>query len=357
MRLYTKMALLILVGVWPVSPLWAQDFEDVLPASRSSVLAGGTFYLLQPRFSDNVAYTRFTAANPAANAVTAGNSGQEFDWRLQPAFAGWFGYLSGEGLGVRARYFQFEQASRTLQASLTEAEAGAKSTITVPNFDLPGVGSGVSAFGSPGTLLAGVPPLGQDNLQFVSRLDIQAIDIEALYRIDAQEWNFLYSGGGRYLRLHQRYDARLSNPGVGGATETQSLQFDREYNGGGPTLALEATRQICQSHFAFFAVVRGSLIFGECRQDAVYAQKIDDPEGVSTAGAQSTLTQSTRSTTRTIPVGEIELGLQYNAPIGRHVVFVRAGFVGQTYFDAGSASQTTGNLSLLGGQMSLGINY
>ena len=43
-----------------------------------------------------------------------------------------------------------------------------------------------------------------------------------------------------------------------------------------------------------------------------------------------------------------------SAPVS---VFVRAAAVDQTYFDAGNASSSSGNLGLFGVQFSLGVNY
>ena len=59
----------------------------------------------------------------------------------------------------------------------------------------------------------------------------------------------------------------------------------------------------------------------------------------------------------TIPTSEIELGLEYGRPFRGRYMFLRAAAVDQTYFGLGSASSNTGNLSLIGSQISVGLNF
>jgi hypothetical protein len=58
-----------------------------------------------------------------------------------------------------------------------------------------------------------------------------------------------------------------------------------------------------------------------------------------------------------MPIGELELGLEYARRMGRMDLFVRSAVVDQTYFGIGSPTSTSGNLSLFGVQVSLGLGF
>jgi len=56
-------------------------------------------------------------------------------------------------------------------------------------------------------------------------------------------------------------------------------------------------------------------------------------------------------------VAELELGVQYGTNLGPTYGFIRGAVVSQTYFGAGSPSQSDGNLGLFGGQFTIGLNF
>jgi hypothetical protein len=318
-------------------------------ADYTGLQGGATFYYLRPYFSNNVAYTLtsgLTTPDPSQSL-------HEFHWHFDPAVAAWIGWTSPSGLGARTRYFHYDESSSELTTSLTPAMA-ATTQITPPAglANLPG-----SNFGTPGIVLGA--GLGQANLTFRSDLKIDAWDIEGTWAWKCSNFSMLVSGGARYLHLSQSYLATLTNnTTVAGATvsELQQLRFTHNFEGAGPTLGWFGRYELGHTGIAVFGTARGALLVGTTHQDTSFFQNIVDPTGV--VGGNQTL-NPTRSghLDQVVPVLELEVGLEYGLTLRNSRVFVRAGVVDHTYFDGGNASSTTGNFSLFGGTVSLGINY
>src|SRR5262249_35089245 len=133
--------------------------------------AGACFYLLRPYFNNNPAFTVTTGlGTPAPDQTT-----NRMDWSYEPAFDVGLGWTGASGLGVRGRYFHFDQSSQELATSLS-ATAAATSAINAPTglTNLPG-----GDFGTPGIVLGA--GLGQASLTFASDLTVDAYDLEATW--------------------------------------------------------------------------------------------------------------------------------------------------------------------------------
>src|SRR5262249_23146806 len=129
-----------------------------------------------------------------------------------------------------------------------------------------------------------------------------------------------------------------------GAGLIESVQFAHNFIGGGPTASAQAHWRLGGSNVALYGMARGSVLVGPSRQTFVSLG----------GGGHTDLAQSTQRDT--IPVGELELGLEY-APRGGSGFFVQTAVVDQTYWNLGSASNPSGNLSLFGFQISVGLGY
>jgi hypothetical protein len=352
-------------------PLHAQNLETVIlgptiPAGsvstnctgtneRGGWMAGSSFYFLKPYAGNNVAFSTITGFGTNAPQTNS----TDFNWGLKPALAIWLGYSTPDGFGVRARWFDFfDQSPNALTTSLTSPAAATTKIGASPN--LPTFSGGFT-FGSPGVLLAS--GLGTDKMTFSSSLQITTVDLEATYTWNAGPWAFLFGGGFRYLHMNQTYQATLSNNfnnGVAAASESQSLDSSHNFNGAGPVLDFQATWKICQTNLAVFVVGRTSLIAGQSSQSASLRQTVLDPTGLTSGGTpvDTTVAPAAHSSSFTaIPIVELEVGVEYGKQIGHSWFFVRGAGVNQTYFGAGNSSSTSGNLSLFGGQISLGVNY
>jgi hypothetical protein len=309
--------------------------------------AGASLYLLKPYFSSTPAFVTISGAGTANQTVDT----TPFDWDLQMAPAFWLSWTGANCCGVRARYFHFDDSSNTLGQTLTAAQVagGALKVLPPSNLILPG---GVPNFGSAGVLLG--LGAGQDVLGFNSRLEIQTLDVEATWHLERGQWLVQLAAGGRYLNMEQNYTATLAND-VAGASERQTLTFDHDFSGGGPTLALQASYQIAR--LSLFGNVRGSLLVGQTQSRLNFVQVITDPAGAFPGVAQTSNPSARQSDDTVLPVLELELGLEYALTAGRYRTFLRGAVVNQTYFNAGNASSTEGDLGLFGAQFSLGVNF
>jgi hypothetical protein len=330
-------------------------------------VGGASLYYLKPYFTDNPAFITTTVDVITGAVVSPGQTTTDFDWNYQPAAALWLGMTGDSGWGWRGRYFHFDQSSNTLNAVNNAVTLTPTTTTFIkPPSNLllvsPSTGSfvGTPNFGSPGALGALTPVFGNpDTLAFASDLQVQVVDLEATFDVQRGRWLLQASAGARYLHMAQSYSGRLSNTldlgALGTVSETQLLSFGQDFDGAGPTASLQASYRVGQNLLAF-GNVRGSLLVGRSTESQTFTHAVTDPVGVVGGSTLVSLSASrTRDTLR--PVAEVELGLEYGLDWGRLRPFVRGAVLNQTYFDAGSASQTDGNLSLFGAQVTLGFTF
>jgi len=310
------------------------------------IMAGASLYVLRPHINNNTAFTITTGIGTPSPVV----SSTDFDWNYQIAPAAWLGWTGPNGVGFRGRYFHFDHNSDGAVASLDSTTA-VTATIQPPAGLSPVLGTPPRGFQSPGILLQDAR--GVDNLSFESELKIQTIDGEATYLYDSGRVWALLSAGGRYLQLNQGYHGALVNVIDAANSEISFLESGQNFYGAGPTLAAQAAWRIGNSGLAVFGSARGSFLVGSSRQNTAFAEQIVD----SVSGNQTNLAITQSRVHATLPIIEIEGGLEYARDVGRTRMFVRAAAVDHVYFDAGSASSRDGNLSLFGGQVSVGVGY
>ncbi len=319
-------------------------------------MGGAALYYLKPYLQNNTAYVTTIAPGTPTSVVTQSS----FPWQYEPAAAFWLGYSLPGGLGVRARYFYFDQTSSSIDLTNTTTPAPAtQTTINPPLANFLPLSTGGTAFGSPGTVLNS--GIGTDVLSFSSNLRIHAFDVEATYAWQGDGWTLLASAGGRYLTLDQDYNASLTNNGAGkGVNEVQLLEATRNFRGGGPVASLLGQVYFGRTGLSLVGSVRGSFLVGGNDEHVNFTQIVNDPNGVIPPGIPRNAAADAPGGSELRPrvtVAELELGLQYDVSMGGVNVFVRASVVSQTYFDAGNASQGMGNLALFGVQGAAGINY
>lgn len=301
--------------------------------------AGASFYYLMPFFDNNTAYITVNEAETTQKST-------DFEWNFVPAGAIWFGMVNEYGSGVRARYFHFDNSSNTL--SLNQS---AQTVTAPPSLNQPGG----NAFVSPGVL--GTQTLTGDKMTFDSDLQVNTADIEFVYEWSAGPLGLLFSGGGRAQRISQTYLAVLTNTFDGGggmiSTELQRLESTNEFNGGGPTVAVQG-RWDAGAGWSVFGMMRGALLVGQANRDTGYRQVVVDPNfGFDT----DVTTQTSASATKLLPVTEIELGVEYGWCGNNSQWVIRSALVNQTFFGAGTPANDEGNLSLFGLQFTIGCAY
>jgi hypothetical protein len=186
-----------------------------------------------------------------------------------------------------------------------------------------------------------------------SKLEMQYLDLEGLADIRPGCWDFLFSTGLRLLRIDQAYDAYGQS----------ALLSGHSFDGVGPTLAVETRRFLGSSGLALYGSARGSVVFGSANQQAVIP-------------VSDTFAADHRD--RVMPIGELELGLEYDHQMSLGRLFAQIALVGQAWGGAGNSSRSTAqvfpsatrgasfpstgvtvdsNIDLLGVSFRIGINY
>jgi hypothetical protein len=307
---------------------------------------GAAYYLLGTVPSNNMAYT----VTNGSGTPTQSSNEVDFPSSFASAAAFWVGYNFGP-VGIRGRYYFEAEHQSAITTALDGAQAAGGATITPP----PGVtfNSEIN-FGSPGVLLGNL--VGTDTLSFQRTLDVHIVDVEAFFQPKLGSVQLLLSAGGRYMDLTQSYTATLANtvtPNVLG--ETQYLSNSRPFYGGGGTAAFELQAPIFAIIYGY-ANFRGSIVVGDQQEITRFAAVVTDTGGV-VGGPQNNTNLVTANHAAVIPVLEFEAGLQIGQSLGGFPISIRAGVVSQTYFNAGSATTTTGNLNVVGAQFSLILTY
>jgi hypothetical protein len=310
--------------------------------TRSGLISGVGLYILQPYFSNNQAF--IIEATAGRTSTTPGNRTDthvDISHHMEVAPLIWLGYMADNGLGVRARWWYFREGS---DQSVTAPTGEGAPQIQV--FSAAPLGLALGSLQQGQTIAA---------MEVTSKLELQAADLEALDEINAGPWNFLLAGGLRIAQINQTYNAFSPLQGMTTLLSSQSFQ------GVGPTLALEARRPVGIMGLTVFGSARGSVVFGSAHQSAVLPD--------TSAGAEDHRDVG-------MPIGELELGLEYSRVVGGSRLFGQVALVGQDWFGAGNASRSSsgvlpgGNVNgspgaytgdsdieFLGLSIRLGVNY
>jgi hypothetical protein len=173
------------------------------------------------------------------------------------------------------------------------------------------------------------------------------------------------SGGIRYAHLAQDYAAGSASAfPFGGSTQIfdtlDLLLFSHNFNGAGPTFAVEGHRQLGHTTFALYGSVRGAVLFGSAHQRLFQG-------GLEHNGSIGTSLGAVTDADSVLPVGELEVGAEYGHCFGPVRAFAQLAFVGQVWFGAGNASNSDGvftngsanstNLGLVGLTVRAGVDF
>jgi hypothetical protein len=282
-------------GLTPVPPEPGCPVESSCPTccgACGQIIGGVGLYLVQPYFQNNLAYG--VVVTPPRIGASGMADLVDIRQHMDATPLIWLGYLTEDGWGGRARYWYLrEGTSQSLQ-------------------DVSGIVESAAPLG----LSVG---FGNDSMTVTSKLEMQLLDLEGLADLRAGSWDFLFSTGLRLLRIDQTYDAY----------GMVALLSGHSFDGVGPTLCLETRRSIGSSGLAVYGSVRGSLVFGSADQE------VNIP-------VQNTTTADHRD--RGMPIGEIELGLEYDRQVGRVRLFGQIAFVAQDWVGAGSSSRSSTNI-------------
>lgn len=342
-----------------------------------SFVAGVEALFLRPQFTSNPAFT-----NNQTTSTTAGAAGIptgittnvqvvtdhfSYDWSVSPRI--WVG-AENDGMGVRASWFHFDQAADRANTITSASGPGIgvfpATTVTVTATSALGGITGQTN----GLTATGAPIPANDVLSATSGLFLDVWDAEFTMSGRVGGFDLVGSGGVRYAYIEQTYN--VFHPGVTTTGAFFGLGFDpgattfvsdtlasrQTFTGAGPTFGMEVIRRMSEGRFGLFANGRGSVLFGRGHQES-------DLASVRTTSFTGVAPFTTSTRTRTdsgnwdvLPVLELEVGAQINLGAGDNAtLFVRPAFVGQAWFDGGSATSRTGDFGLVGFSLTAGIGF
>jgi hypothetical protein len=296
-----------------VSPVYPTIPLGMTPTG--SVVAGADLVVLQPRL-DN--FTQLALVIPAVNANIAATF-PSYDYKLSPRV--WAGYVGPTGLGVRGRYWEFDQVLADNQTVTT----------TTANPAIPNALAGLTFTTSTG-------------------LDAYTADGEVFQTADLQAWKGVFGGGLRYGQFDVDNLTRLTTAN----NVAVNLKADSGFHGLGPTAFAELRRPLGnQTGLALVGNVRGSVLYG----DYLQATALSAPFAVPGGPAVSAFNLFTRQDAF-LWIGEIQLGAQwfYQMRSGTNF-YIQALWEAQTW-SVSAADGITGNgrdLAFTGGSLGIGL--
>jgi hypothetical protein len=245
---------------------------------------------------------------PATGWQTCASVPFELDSDVSPRF--WMGYVGCDGLGARIRYWQFDQ---TGDVSFAVQDAG---------------------------IVANVGPYWEDwdlrdgDVAINFGIELHAVDLEVTQDFRFRSAVGVLSGGVRYARVVQDYDAICTR--LVGSME--DIQLEHVFEGCGPTVALELHRPVGCRGLALFGSFRGSALFGDVDaivKDLEYEQPngpLLDNDDVFTCSGENVA-----------GVLEAQVGVEWTRRLSRGAdLLVRLGYEGQVWYGVGSPTNPQG---------------
>jgi hypothetical protein len=316
---------------------------------RWNILGGAGFTLTGRYLDNNRALTTSTPTGNGGRDVQS--TGFDNPFEVSPRF--WLGVANVDGWGFRTSFWNFSQSTNMAASLDGSSPPGSVITSASP------VGLGIST----GTFL--LAPGNADVMAVSTRLNLTVLDFEATRELDAGPLFLVLSAGARYAHLSQRYNATVSNTSndFSNNAEVDQLSSHQHLSAGGPTMALQGWYPLGRTRFSLYGMARGSILFGEMHQAASTSQTLAQGGSVGVFPLSSLVA----SGPTVVPVGEVELGVQWTACWRRFHPFLRTGIQAQTWFNAlstaapptgnGDSANLNSNLSFLGVIFQAGVNY
>jgi hypothetical protein len=251
------------------------------------------FSILFPYWRNNPAFTTLSTPTPVA---IFRQTDFNYNGQFVPQLA--LGVQSANGLGARISWWGFAASN----ATATNVPALSAAPLSFQVETVPG-----------------------RNFAAFSNLRFNVWDFEATEEFRWSECWLLLSGGLRYAHLSQTYVGVASD--ATGTTEV--ADSGHNFDGYGPTIALNANRWVGSMPVYLYGNIRGSLLFGTAKQ-----------AGGITGNGELGPAQVAVSTDTILPVAELELGVGSAYDVGPARVSLRAGVLGQAWFDAGNSSRS-----------------
>jgi hypothetical protein len=312
--------------------------------------------LVQPAFKGNPAF--IVTQQPHGAPAPIGSQAVEFSYVpvVTPRLI--VGFECDSDCGFRTSWWYLDQNAPTMQIFNKGPAAQVTTFTSVP---LPGGIPNVTSPSTTGSKLG----VFNDVISFDSYLHLDVWDFEVFRDWQWGNWSVRGSGGVRYTYITQNYVVQRGNSGRVNATTVLNADFTdlesgHNFTGVGPTVALDGLRPIGDTGFAIYGVGRSSMLFGGERG---HTSRLSRQVQTVTTGGKPTQTTTSAianfsdQSAICMPVEEFEVGAEYARRIRSHEIFVRSGFVSQSWFDAGSATSNHGYLGFFGLALTGGWMY
>ncbi len=175
----------------------------------------------------------------------------QFDYKVTPKI--WIGFKNSEGIGVKASYWSFDADGETRN----------------------NISDGITLFGAhavtvifPANIFTFAPG---DTLQTSSNLQAQITNLYATYSTNAHDIEINGGIGLRYARLRQTLAASVSG------LIPRSLNWERAYDGVGPSVALDLKKRIGCRGLSAIAKGSGALLYGTKTIDRTVFGDVSSP--------------------------------------------------------------------------------
>lgn len=306
---------------------WIEDpyLEDTT-YERLGIVAGAAAVFLKPGFDTDTAF--FTEDQSGMSTITTSN---DFPYNYQTAPRINLGVIDNEGLSAQVRWFQLEDNSNNGAIS-------PNNFIFFNGLPTQTVTGGLRAGGQAG-----------DFISTSSNLKLYTIDVDMSQELNFERWQTTFGGGYRHASVSQTYRA------VGTASGAPvSSDVGHRFDGNGLVIFGEARRPLGlfdrrtkgTSSVSLISSAKYSALWGRSKYSAE-----DRTPGPTVAVAQT-------DTKKSLSIVEVQVGMQADFVLQTGaLVWVRAAWDGMWWNGAGSAASESGDLSLLGGSITLGMDW
>ena len=285
--------------------------------------AGVEFTLLRPHFESNPAFTTLVSDGDTTNDFT--QTEFQFDRELSPRV--WVEALSHERFGVRATWWNFDHSAET---AIGIPDANGFGEISHPPFGTVDISTTIP----------------DSQLTANHELNATTVDIEATKALQVGCAGWLTGFGFRFADLEQSYNAVTQDEN--GVT-TGTIDYLHQIEGFGPTISIRTSRPFT-NQLSIFGAARGSLIFGDGESQLTAVEDVDIDDSLTTT--------ETLSRDDLLPIGELQLGLQWTPPAyGVWIPYLHFAMEGQVWSGAGNASSEDHNLGFFGFNVAVGIDF
>ncbi len=287
--------------------------------------AGYTATFLQPRFSENIAFTTTESDGATFNTIT--NTEFNYDHEYAPRVN--FGWEHQDGIGMRATWWHLDTEADT---ETTNPPANGFGSITHPTFGTVDISTAIPT----------------DVFTASSSIEAYTVDLEGTKQTSFCGWDFGVGGGLRYANLEQTYLAQMSD---NASTLRGEIDYRSSIEGFGPTISLNASRPLTR-RLDLFCRARGSLLYGDGKSTLSAGEDLD-------LASPFTTNQST-SRDDLLSIGEVQLGLKWQGVKRSHRIFTpywSIGLESQYWSGVGNATSQDGSIGFFGGNVSVGLDW